>query len=306
MQKPLALFLAAALAVSLAACGGSSGAADSAPVSAPVSAPAPTAAPVSTPEPTPTPEPTVPPVAGQVAYDQDGLTVTVQDLVFSTGFEPSTLSLTFANSGTAPVQVQLGHLVLNRYMFDSTLDVEVPAGQTVDGEIPISSLALYQNGLPSAADVAFSLLLTVDGTTTETELYHLAVPDGYERTAANLSGAVVYRGDSLLAACSFYDIKNAFLEISLQNTGDRLLTVSLQSLKLAGSAANASFTQDILPDTVARVFPYVSEYDGSMEELDDLAAQGAPLPVEMELLITDTATGETVAESGPLTFEVTF
>ncbi len=306
MQKPIVLFLAAALAVSLAACGGSSGGKAPASASAPAPTPEPTAAPAPTPAPTPTPEPTVPPVAGQVAYDQGGLTVTVKDLVFSTGFEPSTLSLTFTNSGTAPVQVQLGHLVMNRYMFDGTLDVEVPAGETVDGDITISTLSMYQAGLPSAVDVAFSLLLTADGTTTETELYHLTVPDGYERTPSDLSKAVVYSDDSLLVACSFYDIKNESLEISLQNTGDRSLTVSLRSLKLAGYAANIDFSQEVLPGTFAQVVPYINEYAGSMEDLDALAMEGTPLPVEMELLITDTATGETVAETGPLTFEVTF
>lgn len=308
MKKASCAMLCLAMLACLAACGGQAASQPAGSSTAPTEAP--TAAPTTVPTtaPTPTPEPTLPPVAGQVLLEQDGLTITAQSVTFSTGFDPGELAVRLENSSGSAIRVQLGNLMVNGNMFSSEMDVEVPASGTVDASIPIRTLDMYNAGLPDAAQMDLDFVLTAGGSTATTDICHLDIPGGNTRMPTALK-ETVYADDLVRIGCQYFNIKNQELEVKLQNVSGRYLTVKPTSLSLNGEGIPLDGEEQVLmPGAFANFHLYLSQMSSQLYEAMDAMAMepDATLPVEAGFLILDTATGEQLADTGVLPFEVGF
>ena len=225
-----------------------------------------------------------PTVGDQPVYEDENLTVTAHGINYAPIAGPE-VRLTIENRYKQDITVQSPDAVVNGYMISPQLEISVPAGKTVSGNLSLSYFSLALADITRIREIEFSLrvteskdynniLLTTDVLSIRTSAAN-ATPD---TAAPDDSGQVAYDKDKVKIVLKGVgsdrpDSDDPELTVYLYNGTEKAVKICTDSVIVNGYDMTSAMNLTVLPgkravDCVPFYRQDLDEYD--IEEIDSV------------------------------------
>lgn len=297
LARPLlAVALAAAMTFSLAGCGSDEGSAGSAGAIEPTKA-AESKADLET-------------IDESVLYDGsedgNGIVITAKEVVDDPIYGKG-LALQVENKGDKNATIQCDYVVVNGYMLTGDFfSTDVAAGKKSNDTLYLEFGALQELGMDAVGEVDVSFNI-IDPDTYETLLttpevsVKTSAADAVQDVDLAKDGTELYNKDGVRIVGTYVDESSfwgAGIKLYLENNSDHDVVVQCDNMSVNGTMVTPYFSCRV--NAGRRALSEITLMDTELEEneIDNIES------AELNFVLCNPDTYETIAESGPVTFQV--
>ena len=238
-----------------------------------------------------------------VIYEKDSIKVTVTGLDNS-GFMGPEIKMLFENTGDKDVTVQTRNCVINGYMINTMMSVDVAAGKKANDSLTLMESDLDEAKIGKLTDISFDLAIidpTSFSTIDETELFLLNTSyTGKYTQEYDDSGTVIYEANDIKIISKGVEADDIFgqsLNLYIENNSENTIIIQSDSVSVNGFMINAMFSSTVLPS--AKIIDDMTFMGSYLEENDITEIES----IEFKIIVIDESDFSRIAESEPINLE---
>ena len=192
-----------------------------------------------------------------VVMDQDGIKVTITAFAQTTDTDYGYLRFLVENNTTKDIYVQSRDVVINGYMHDPIMHIEVAAGKKAIDEMKFDASQLLMCDIRVIGFIQFYLHCFAQDFTpiVDSNVIHYKTPDYDNMSPAYIpNGGVIYKDNDIqiiadgITAPGEY---GQFAYFHIKNDSDRTITVQSRNVSINGFMVDPIFSVDVVSGAVA-------------------------------------------------------
>lgn len=238
-----------------------------------------------------------------VIYDKDGVKVTAKEIDHS-GFMGPEIKMLFENNSSKDVTIQTRNCVINGYMINTMMSVDVAAGKKANDGLTLMESDLQEAGIGKFIDISFDLAIidtTSFTTIDETDLISLDTNyTGKYNQKHDDNGTVIYDANNIKVVSKGIEADDVFgqsLNLYIENNSDKAVVIQSDSASVNGFMISTMFSSTVLPS--AKIVDDMTFLGSSLEENSITNIEN----IEVKIIVIDQETFSRIDESEPITLE---
>ncbi len=235
-----------------------------------------------------------------VIYEKDGIKVTAKQIDHD-GFMGPEVKMLFENNSDKDVIIQTRNCVINGYMIDTMMSVDVAAGKKANDGLTLMENDLQDAGIGKFTNISFDLAIIDPSsfqTLDESEMISLDTSyTGIYTQEYDDSGTVIYDANNIKIVSKGIEVDDIFgqsLNLYIENNSDKAVVIQSDSVSVNGFMVSTIFSSTVLPS--AKIIDEMTFMSSSLEENDITEIEN----IEVTVIVIDKASFGRLDESAPI------